>query len=91
MAVEKKRPRGLKSSSANKKTTPVKKAKTDVDEKDIPENAQTVMINKEVEEGDEVGEAAALLDDAIDKLGNRRKAQAHRSFLRLTNAMTMVV
>lgn len=76
MVQEKKRPRGLKSSSASKKTTTVKKAKTDVDEKDIPENAQTVMINREVEEGDEVGEAAALLDDAMDKLGNRRKEQA---------------
>ncbi|KAI8338727.1 nuclear pore complex subunit Nro1-domain-containing protein [Chlamydoabsidia padenii] len=69
MAPEKKRPRGLKSSSASKKEAP-KKAKTNaaVDEKDIPENAQTVMINKVVEEGDEVGEAAALLDEAIEKL-----------------------
>ncbi|KAI8083064.1 nuclear pore complex subunit Nro1-domain-containing protein [Halteromyces radiatus] len=67
MPAEKKRPRGLKSSAAASKSTP-KKVKTEVDEKDIPENAQTVVIDKVVEEGDEVGEAAALFENALEKL-----------------------
>ncbi|ORZ25484.1 nuclear pore complex subunit Nro1-domain-containing protein [Absidia repens] len=67
MAIEKKRPRGLKSSAASNKSS-TKKAKTDVDENGIHENAQTVVIDKVVEEGDEVGEAAAIFEDAVAKL-----------------------
>ncbi|CAO3608350.1 unnamed protein product [Cunninghamella blakesleeana] len=66
MKGEKKRPRGLKSSAANKDTT--KKAKTEVNNNEIPENAQTVVIDRVVEEGDEVGEAAALFEDAVSKI-----------------------
>lgn len=68
MAIEKKRPRGLKSSAASNK-----KSKTEVDQKDIHENAQTVVIDKVVEEGDDVGEAAAIFEDALGKLGNKKK------------------
>lgn len=69
MPVEKKRPRGLKGSAMAKAN---KKTKTDepVNANDLPENTQTVVIEKEVEEGDEVGEAAALFESAIEKLGN---------------------
>ncbi|CAO3616979.1 unnamed protein product [Cunninghamella echinulata] len=67
MKADKKRPRGLKSSAtANKDTN--KKAKTEVNNNEIPENAQTVVIDRVVEEGDEVGEAAALFEDAMSKL-----------------------
>lgn len=68
MKGEKKRPRGLKSSAANKDSN--KKVKTEVSNNEIPENAQTVVIDRVVEEGDEVGEAAALFEDAISKIGN---------------------
>ncbi|ORZ24631.1 nuclear pore complex subunit Nro1-domain-containing protein [Absidia repens] len=69
MAIEKKRPRGLKSSAASNKASS-KKAKTEAGDNgsDIPENAQTVVIDKVVEEGDDVGEAAALFEDAVGKL-----------------------
>ncbi|CAO3577033.1 unnamed protein product [Absidia cylindrospora] len=67
MAIEKKRPRGLKSSAASNKVS-TKKAKTEVEENGIHENAQTVVIDKVVEEGDEVGEAAAIFEDAVGKL-----------------------
>lgn len=69
MVGEKKRPRGLKGSAmakANKKT----KVDEPTNPNDLPENAQTVVIDKVVEEGDEVGEAAALYESAIEKLGN---------------------
>ncbi|KAI7888089.1 nuclear pore complex subunit Nro1-domain-containing protein [Mucor mucedo] len=65
MAVEKKRPRGLKGSAKAKAN---KKSKVDETPSEIPENAQTVVIDKVVEEGDEVGEAAALYESAIEKL-----------------------
>lgn len=68
MPVEKKRPRGLKGSAmakANKKTKVQEPSNTE-----MPENAQTVVLDKVVEEGDEVGEAAALYESAIEKLGN---------------------
>ncbi|KAI9366596.1 nuclear pore complex subunit Nro1-domain-containing protein [Pilaira anomala] len=64
MVAEKKRPRGLKGSAmakANKKTKVQ-------DPTEIPENAQTVVLDKMVEEGDEVGEAAALYESALEKL-----------------------
>ncbi|KAI8390263.1 nuclear pore complex subunit Nro1-domain-containing protein [Blakeslea trispora] len=67
MPIEKKRPRGLKGSAlakANKKTkTEEPKAPSEV-----PENAKTVVIDKVVEEGDDVGEAAALFENAVEKL-----------------------
>lgn len=69
MPVEKKRPRGLKGSAmakANKKT----KVQEPSSSTEMPENAQTVVLDKVVEEGDEVGEAAALYESAIEKLGN---------------------
>lgn len=69
MVGEKKRPRGLKGSAmakANKKT----KVDEPTNPNNLPENAQTVVIDKVVEEGDEVGEAAALYESAIEKLGN---------------------
>ncbi|ORX49388.1 hypothetical protein DM01DRAFT_1291142 [Hesseltinella vesiculosa] len=66
MAIEKKRPRGLKSSTASNKN---KQRKTEpAKEGELPENAQTVMISKEVDEGDEVGEVVALYEDAMSKL-----------------------
>ncbi|CEP10931.1 hypothetical protein [Parasitella parasitica] len=68
MPVEKKRPRGLKGSAAAKAS---KKTKTDEQPEstaEFPENAQTVVIDKIVEEGDEVGEAAALFESAMQKL-----------------------
>ncbi|KAF7729760.1 Ihnibitor of Brome mosaic virus [Apophysomyces ossiformis] len=65
MAAEKKRPRGLKSSAGLKSA---KKTKVDQDISEVPENAQTVVLDKEVEEGDEVGEAAALLESALEKV-----------------------
>jgi hypothetical protein len=69
MPAEKKRPRGLKGSAmakaANKKT----KVEEPATSGELPENAQTVVIDKVVEEGDEVGEAAALYESAIEKLG----------------------
>jgi hypothetical protein len=71
MAVEKKRPRGLKGSAmanANKKT----KTEVPSNPNELPENAQTVVLNKVVEEGDEVGEAAALYESAIEKLGKKQ-------------------
>ncbi|KAI8379643.1 nuclear pore complex subunit Nro1-domain-containing protein [Radiomyces spectabilis] len=68
MAAEKKRPRGLKSSAAQKaaKKTKVDEP-TELTEKDIPEGAQTVVLDKVVEEGDEIGEAAALYESAVEK------------------------
>lgn len=66
MPVEKKRPRGLKGSAKAKAS---KKSKVEEVSSEIPENAQTVVIDKVVEEGDEVGEAAALYESAIEKLG----------------------
>ncbi|KAG0763894.1 hypothetical protein G6F16_002477 [Rhizopus arrhizus] len=67
MTGEKKRPRGLKSSAMSKAN---KKAKSEESAKpnEIPENAQTIVIDKEVEEGDELGETAALLESAAEKL-----------------------
>lgn len=68
MPAEKKRPRGLKGSAMAKAAN----KKTKVEEPtngELPENAQTVVIDKVVEEGDEVGEAAALYESAIEKLG----------------------
>lgn len=68
MVAEKKRPRGLKGSAmakAHKKT----KVDEPTNPSEIPENAQTVVIDKVVEEGDEVGEAAALFESAVEKLG----------------------
>ncbi|KAL0077837.1 nuclear pore complex subunit Nro1-domain-containing protein [Phycomyces blakesleeanus] len=68
MAIEKKRPRGLKGSAAQKAA---KKTKTEeTPESSVPENAQTVVLGKVVEEGDEVGEAAALYESAIEKMEN---------------------
>ncbi|KAI8967921.1 nuclear pore complex subunit Nro1-domain-containing protein [Mycotypha africana] len=64
MSIEKKRPRGLKGSAASKAN---KKAKTEEVSNKL-ENAQTVVIDKEIEEGDEVGETAALFENAIEKL-----------------------
>ncbi|KAI7902335.1 nuclear pore complex subunit Nro1-domain-containing protein [Cokeromyces recurvatus] len=64
MATEKKRPRGLKGSAIAKAN---KKSKVE-EPTELPENAQTVVIDKEVEEGDEVGEAAALFESALEKL-----------------------
>lgn len=71
MPVEKKRPRGLKGSAMAKAN---KKSKTEMpsNPNELPENAQTVVIDKVVEEGDEVGEAAALYESAIEKLGNTK-------------------
>lgn len=62
MGAEKKRPRGLAAQKA------AKKAKTDTPED--ASNAQTVVLDKMVEEGDEVGEAAALFESAMEKAGN---------------------
>jgi hypothetical protein len=61
-AAEKKRPRGLKGVAAQKAA---KKAKTENEE----EKTQTVILDKEVEEGDELGEVEALYESAKDKLG----------------------
>lgn len=61
-AAEKKRPRGLKGVAAQKAA---KKAKTENEE----EKTQTVILDKEVEEGDELGEVEALYETAKDKLG----------------------
>lgn len=66
MPVEKKRPRGLKGSAMAKAN---KKTKVQEPSTEMPENAQTVVLDKVVEEGDEVGEAAALYESAIEKLG----------------------
>ncbi|KAG2220132.1 hypothetical protein INT45_006160 [Circinella minor] len=62
MGAEKKRPRGLAAQKA------AKKAKV-VEEPQEPNtnNAQTVVIDKVVEEGDEMGEAAALFESAVEK------------------------
>ncbi|KAJ2960391.1 hypothetical protein NQZ79_g4224 [Umbelopsis isabellina] len=60
-AAEKKRPRGLKGVAAQKAA---KKAKTENEE----EKTQTVILDKEVEEGDELGEVEALYETAKDKL-----------------------
>ncbi|OBZ87987.1 Negative regulator of ofd1 [Choanephora cucurbitarum] len=67
MPIEKKRPRGLKGSAMAKAN---KKSKTEEPKNpsEVPENAKTVVIDKVVEEGDEVGEAAALFESAIEKL-----------------------
>ncbi|KAI8072144.1 nuclear pore complex subunit Nro1-domain-containing protein [Gilbertella persicaria] len=67
MPAEKKRPRGLKSSALAKSN---KKTKTEElkNTSELPENAKTVVIDKIIEEGDEVGEAAALLESAMEKL-----------------------
>ncbi|GAA5795350.1 nuclear pore complex subunit Nro1-domain-containing protein [Helicostylum pulchrum] len=65
MPVEKKRPRGLKGSAMAKAN---KKTKVQEPSTEMPENAQTVVLDKVVEEGDEVGEAAALYESAIEKL-----------------------
>jgi hypothetical protein len=69
MPAEKKRPRGLKNSAANKKAK-VAKEPVQGEEPEVPENAQTIVIDKVVEEGDEIGEAAALYESGIEKLGN---------------------
>ncbi|KAI9311360.1 hypothetical protein BX666DRAFT_1868044 [Dichotomocladium elegans] len=61
MGAEKKRPRGLAAQKA------AKKAK--VEEEPSSGNAQTVVIDKIVEEGDEIGEAAALFESALEKAG----------------------
>lgn len=71
MPVEKKRPRGLKGSAKAKAS---KKTKVEEPSSEMPENAQTVVIDKVVEEGDEVGEAAALYESAIEKLGKSNVA-----------------
>ncbi|KAI9254861.1 nuclear pore complex subunit Nro1-domain-containing protein [Sporodiniella umbellata] len=65
MAEEKKRPRGLKNSALAKAN---KKSKTEETTTEFPENTQTIVIDKEVEEGDELGETAALLESALEKL-----------------------
>ncbi|KAI8875508.1 hypothetical protein K501DRAFT_338665 [Backusella circina FSU 941] len=67
MPAEKKRPRGLKNSAANKKAK-VAKEPVQGEEPEVPENAQTIVIDKVVEEGDEIGEAAALYESGIEKL-----------------------
>ncbi|KAI9282167.1 nuclear pore complex subunit Nro1-domain-containing protein [Sporodiniella umbellata] len=59
-----KRARGLKKSAADKAS---KKTKVEGDS-DLPENTQTILIEKEVEEGDEMGEMIALLEMAMEKL-----------------------
>jgi hypothetical protein len=59
---DKKRPRGLKGVAAQKAA---KKAKTETEE----DKTQTVILDKEVEEGDELGEVAALYESAKEKLG----------------------
>jgi hypothetical protein len=58
--AEKKRPRGLKGVAAQKAA---KKAKTEEEE----DKTQTVILNKEVEEGDELGEVTALYESAKEK------------------------
>ncbi|ORE13781.1 hypothetical protein BCV71DRAFT_147645, partial [Rhizopus microsporus] len=68
MAAEKKRPRGLKGSVLAKSKKPKNNNDSTSQPTEIPENAQTVVIDKEVEEGDELGETAALLESALDKL-----------------------
>ena len=65
MGAEKKRPRGLAAQKAAKKSKVVEEQ-----EEPNTNNAQTVVIDKVVEEGDEIGEAAALLESAIEKAGN---------------------
>lgn len=74
MVAEKKRPRGLKGSAMAKAN---KKSKVQ-DPTEIPENAQTVVLDKMVEEGDEVGEAAALYESALEKLGNKLKKKTKK-------------
>ncbi|KAI8636443.1 nuclear pore complex subunit Nro1-domain-containing protein [Parasitella parasitica] len=68
MPVEKKRPRGLKGSAAAKANKKTKTEEESGSNTELPENAQTIVIDKIVEEGDEVGEAAALFESAIEKL-----------------------
>lgn len=65
MAAEKKRPRGLAAQKA------AKKAKVEQEAEEVPDTskAQTVVLDKVVEEGDEVGEAAALFESALEKAG----------------------
>lgn len=69
MPVEKKRPRGLKGSAAAKANKKTKTEEQPTSTTELPENSQTVVIDKVVEEGDEVGEAAALFESALEKLG----------------------
>lgn len=59
---DKKRPRGLKGVAAQKAA---KKSKTEIDE----DKTQTVILDKEVEEGDELGEVTALYESAKEKSG----------------------
>ncbi|KAK4521959.1 RTP1_C1 domain-containing protein [Mucor velutinosus] len=68
MPVEKKRPRGLKGSAVAKANKKTKTEEQPTSTTELPENAQTVVIDKVVEEGDEVGEAAALFESALEKL-----------------------
>jgi hypothetical protein len=71
--ADKKRPRGLKGVAAQKAA---KKAKTDKDE----EQTQTVILDKEVEEGDELGEVAALYESAKEKHGTPRFSSVNYSY-----------
>lgn len=65
MEKEKKRPRGLAAQRA------AKKAKVSEEPEANTKDAQTVVLDKIVEEGDEIGEAAALYESAIEKAGAR--------------------
>lgn len=62
MEKDKKRPRGLAAQRA------AKKAKVS-EEPEAPKDTQTVVLDKIVEEGDEIGEAAALYESALEKAG----------------------
>jgi hypothetical protein len=62
---DKKRPRGLKGVAAQKAA---KKSKTEIDD----DKTQTVILDKEVEEGDELGEVTALYESAKEKSGMYR-------------------
>ncbi|KAI8983131.1 nuclear pore complex subunit Nro1-domain-containing protein [Pilobolus umbonatus] len=69
MVAEKKRPRGLKGSAAAKANKKIKAEESSTTTPtEIPANAQTVVIDKEVEEGDEIGETVALFESALQKL-----------------------
>ncbi|KAI8070889.1 nuclear pore complex subunit Nro1-domain-containing protein [Gongronella butleri] len=77
MAIEKKRPRGLKgSASSNKQRKVESQSGKEVDAATLPENAQTVVINKEVDEGDEVGEVTALYEEAVEKQDKQQQSEA---------------
>ncbi|KAI7869702.1 nuclear pore complex subunit Nro1-domain-containing protein [Spinellus fusiger] len=69
MVLDKKRPRGLKQSAAEKAAKKSKVEDPTESTSAVPnENAPTVVLGKDVEEGDEVGEAAALYESAMEKL-----------------------